>query len=91
MFYINYLSLIFLERHLNWKMIILTSFYVHGILTSYSISQQCAYSNADTVTTIQDSCMNFSAFVQHSLMYRMYVKSEKQIFSWLYMVLMWQE
>jgi len=43
------------------------------------ISQQCAYSNADILTTIQDSCMEFSAFVQHSLMYRIYVKTEKHI------------
>jgi len=44
------------------------------------MSQQCAYSNADFLTTIQGICMKFSAFIQHSLMYRMYVKSEKHIF-----------
>jgi len=44
------------------------------------ILQQCGYANANILTTIKDSCFEFSAFVQHSRMYRMYVKSEKHIF-----------
>jgi len=82
MFYINSLALIFSERHLNLKTNILTSFFFRGVLTSRShLTTVCLFSvlNADMLTTMQDSCMELSVFVQHSLM-GMYVKSEKHIF-----------
>jgi len=34
--YMSFLAFIFSERHLNWKMIILTSFSFRGVLTSRS-------------------------------------------------------
>ena len=80
MFYINSLALIFSKRHLNLKMIILAPFLSIVFWRVVQILQQCGYSNANILTTIKDSCLEFSAFVQHSRMYRMYVKSKKHIF-----------
>jgi len=76
----NSLAFIFSERHFNLKMIILMSFSFCGVWTSHlNFTIVSSYSNAHILTTIRDSCMKFSAFVQCSLICMMYVKTENNI------------
>jgi len=85
MFDMNSLAFLFSEHTLNLKMVILTSFFLwcfdvrfkfhNGVLIQVLIS----YIHILHILTIRDSCMKFSAFVQRSLIYIMYVKTENHI------------